>query len=396
MGALTSIIIPIYNLEDYVEKCIESALKQSYKNIEIILVDDGSTDKSGSICDYYGNIDNRVRVVHKENGGLVSARKAGLEISCGEYIVPLDADDWIEPAMVESMVSIMERGHIDFAQCSIVWEYINGKNEDSNDVLKEGEYDLSKYDNELYENLFIKRRDVSLNGARLNICSCIFSRELMLRSQNLINNTLVNGEDDACFFIAMLQTSKFYKFRHAYYHSLVRGNSMSHAQKMFDVNQVFIIESLVRPVLNRHPFFELLEPMFNRYLLNLFNIYAIHYWKIGYDKLYLFDSDILPSGAKIVIYGAGVVGQSYYLLLSKSYNIVGWIDEKKQHVNDINIDKVEAIKKFSYDYVILAIKDEKIAKEMRQRLIGLGVNTKQIIWNIPRVSSWAFYVSDRT
>lgn len=92
---LVSVIIPIYKVEDYLCKCIESVLAQTYENLEIILVDDGSPDGCGAICDEYAIIDNRIRVIHKENGGLSSARNAGLDICTGEYIAFVDSDDYI-------------------------------------------------------------------------------------------------------------------------------------------------------------------------------------------------------------------------------------------------------------------------------------------------------------
>ena len=395
MDALVSIIIPVYNLKTYLKKCIDSARNQSYKNVEIILVDDGSIDGSESICDYYAGIDSRIRVVHKENGGLVSARKAGLSISEGKYIVPLDADDWIEADMLMSMIAVMEEKKVEFAQCGLLWEYSDGTCSDANDLLMEGEYDLTQKGSKLYKNLFTEETDLAVNGMRLNICSCIFKRELMLKAQGLIDDNLANGEDDACFFAAMLQTEKFYKFEHAYYHSMVRGGSMSRSQQMFDMKQVFTIENIVRPVLKRHKFAEALEPMFNRYLFNLFNTYSKWFWKHGYERLYLFDSAKLPPNSRIVIYGAGAVGQSYYLGLSDKYSVAAWIDKKKNFVHGKKIDRIEVLKNISYDHVVIAVKEKKTAEEIHQELIQLGVDAGQIVWEEPKVSKWAFYVSDR-
>lgn len=395
MDALVSIVIPVYNLKTYLKKCIDSARNQSYRNVEIILVDDGSTDGSGSICDYYAGIDSRIRVIHKENGGLVSARKAGLAISDGKYIVPLDADDWIEADMLMSMIAVMEREKVEFAQCGLLWEYSDGTSSDANDLLMEGEYDLTQKESTIYRNLFIRETDLFVNGMRLNICSCIFKRELMLKAQGLIDDNLANGEDDACFFAAMLQTEKFYKFEHAYYHSMVRGGSMSRSRQMFDMKQVFVIENIVRPVLKRHKFAEALEPMFNRYLFNLFNSYSKWFWKVGFDRLYLFDSEKLSHEAKIVIYGAGVVGQSYYLCLSNKCDVVAWIDKEKKFAHGRKIDRIEALKNVSYDYIVIAVKEKKTAQEIRNRLIKFGVKDEQIIWQEPKASMWAFYASDR-
>ena len=99
-----SIVVPIYNVEDYVKSCIESIIGQTYRNLEIILVDDGSTDCCPEICDDYAKKDSRVHVIHKRNGGLVSARKAGLAAATGDYVLAVDVDDWIEKDRVEVLV----------------------------------------------------------------------------------------------------------------------------------------------------------------------------------------------------------------------------------------------------------------------------------------------------
>ena len=99
-----SIIVPIYKVEDYIRECIDSILAQTYPDFELILVDDGSPDICGRICDDYAKGDNRIKVVHKVNGGLTSARNAGLEVAKGEWIMHVDGDDWIEPDMIESLI----------------------------------------------------------------------------------------------------------------------------------------------------------------------------------------------------------------------------------------------------------------------------------------------------
>lgn len=112
-----SVIIPIYNVEPYLKKCVDSVLAQTYENIEVILVDDGSTDGCPAICDAYLQEDSRVKVIHKENGGLSSARNAGLNIAKGELISFVDSDDFIEPGMLETMYEALSSSHADMAVC---------------------------------------------------------------------------------------------------------------------------------------------------------------------------------------------------------------------------------------------------------------------------------------
>lgn len=106
---LISIIIPIYNVEKYLDKGIRSVLSQTYDNIEVILVDDGSPDDSGSICDVHAKNDRRIRVIHKENGGVSSARNAGLDIAKGAYIMFIDGDDWVDADHVEYLMSLCRK-----------------------------------------------------------------------------------------------------------------------------------------------------------------------------------------------------------------------------------------------------------------------------------------------
>lgn len=115
--SLVSIIVPIFNTEEYLDRCINSLIKQTYRNIEIILVDDGSTDQSSIICDKYGEADSRVRVIHKANGGLSDARNAGLEICQGEYISFVDSDDYVDYRFIDILISNLSEYNADLCCC---------------------------------------------------------------------------------------------------------------------------------------------------------------------------------------------------------------------------------------------------------------------------------------
>ena len=114
MTVKVTVIVPVYKVEQYLKRCVDSILKQTVEKIEVILVDDGSPDTCPVICDEIAKKDDRVRVVHKKNGGLASARNAGLTIAKGEYIVFVDSDDWIEPNMLEELLEKANNGNYDF------------------------------------------------------------------------------------------------------------------------------------------------------------------------------------------------------------------------------------------------------------------------------------------
>ena len=114
---MISIIVPVYNIEKYLPRCLDSLIGQSFLDIEIIIVDDGSTDGCYYICEEYGRKDPRIVVIHKTNGGLVSARKVGMKAARGEYIAYVDGDDWIEPQMYEQMYQKMIEENVDIVMC---------------------------------------------------------------------------------------------------------------------------------------------------------------------------------------------------------------------------------------------------------------------------------------
>ncbi|HNS33024.1 MAG TPA: glycosyltransferase family 2 protein, partial [bacterium] len=198
---LVSIIVPVYNAEKYIEKCSESLLGQSYKNLEIILVDDGSTDASGRMCDGYARKDSRVRVIHKDNGGVSDARNSGMHKVTGKYLCFLDSDDYLEAETIENAVKIAERENVD----AVIWSYYadfvdcNGKLEFSRKVsLSNGIYSKNGVKplpanehllgigyvwNKLYRTDIVKKgnnrflKDISLGEDMLFNCSVLSSAE---------------------------------------------------------------------------------------------------------------------------------------------------------------------------------------------------------------------------
>ncbi len=151
---LISVIVPVYNVEQYLDECVKSLLCQTYKNLEIILIDDGSTDASGEMCDEYAAKDGRIRVVHKENGGLSSARNAGLDICRGKYITFADSDDYVDPEYVGYMYRLLKDNNVLISCCKWRLVYFNGQPEKlSGDT---GAYKESQ--KEYFRNLLYGRR----------------------------------------------------------------------------------------------------------------------------------------------------------------------------------------------------------------------------------------------
>lgn len=120
MNDLISIIIPVYNVQPYLQRCVDSVLRQTYKKIEVILVDDGSPDRCPNICDEYADFDGRVIVVHKKNGGLSDARNCGLDTASGQYISFIDSDDWVHEKYIEKLYQLLKNTNADISVCNFI------------------------------------------------------------------------------------------------------------------------------------------------------------------------------------------------------------------------------------------------------------------------------------
>lgn len=170
MNKKISIIVPVYNVEKYIKQSVESVLNQTYKNLEIILVDDGSKDSSGNICDEYSKKDQRIKVIHKENGGLSSARNAGLDIATGKYIMFLDSDDYFENNSCEVLYNEIEKTNADY----VIGNYIH--------VTYDGiKWDKPLFDVNTYDNFKVSIKDYEKSFFVMNsvVWNKIFKREFL-------------------------------------------------------------------------------------------------------------------------------------------------------------------------------------------------------------------------
>lgn len=226
-----SVIVPVYNVEKYLKRCIDSIVGQSYENLEIILIDDGSTDKSGCICDVYKEKYYNINVVHKENGGLSSARNKGLDLANGDYVVFVDSDDWLPKESISCLYSLIENDKSDFAmgqfcRCgNIVDTKTDGK----------GRYN-SIYSSAEFLKLFFK---VGTQENVQYVCAKIFKKELFATIRFPLG---VIDEDVPTMFNIILKSKTIsYTSRIVYYYYL-NPNSITlsnFSRKKFDLLKVW-------------------------------------------------------------------------------------------------------------------------------------------------------------
>lgn len=182
---MVSIIIPIYNVEPYLEQCLKSVQNQTMRDIEIIAVNDGSIDSSLNILKKYAASDTRIIIIDKVNEGLALARESGLSIAKGEYVVYVDADDWIEPDMVETLYQAAIQNSLDLAICNFIFEFKNQSQQNlySKDVI------------ENYQNKYFLLHHVLSGDFPPFVWICIYKRSLLLEN-NIVFNSTMNGNED--------------------------------------------------------------------------------------------------------------------------------------------------------------------------------------------------------
>ena len=201
---LVSVILPVYNVEQYFEKCMISLLNQSYKNMEIILVDDGSTDSSGSLCDRYKVMDSRVKVIHQENGGLISASSRGVKESSKEskYVAFVDSDDWVSERYIEKLVEAQEKTGADVVAAPMTIACIDHEDVKLN-YLPAKLYMAESLQNEMYPRL-LNVGNFDQRGIHMSRCSKLIDKQLVLNNIHYLDKKVTFCEDVNIMFAVIL------------------------------------------------------------------------------------------------------------------------------------------------------------------------------------------------
>ena len=220
-----SVIVPVYNVQEYLKQCVDSLTGQTYRNLEILLVDDGSRDGSGALCDRLGAGDDRIRVIHKPNGGLVSAWKRGVAESTGAYLCFVDSDDWLDSCMMAEMAECLSGGDREIVASDYVIEHSSGRSEYVYQKLKPGVYQKEQIRTEVAPNLLgWEDRYVTLSR-----CMKLISRKLIEDNAHYSDERIVMGEDLTVMVPALLDCERLTVMdRKAYYHYRYVDASMAH------------------------------------------------------------------------------------------------------------------------------------------------------------------------
>lgn len=240
-----SIIVPIYNIKEYINECIDSILDQTYPNFELILVDDGSTDGCDKICDTRKGEDDRIIVIHKPNGGLVSARKAGAEVAHGDYIICIDGDDWVDENLLTEASDIINKSDPDL----ISFGYYEAYGEDYHAIIynESKKYNRNEISKEIFPALIYPSREEKFPN---NIWAKVFKRELYLECQTSVNDYISMGEDTACVVPYVAKCNSIYMSDKCMYYYRQNEKAMTKVKKPLPWISPKLIDSLLREKLS--------------------------------------------------------------------------------------------------------------------------------------------------
>ena len=272
-----SIIVPIYKVEKYLNQCVESVLTQSYEDFELILVDDGSPDNCGKMCDAFVKKDKRVKVVHKENGGLVSARKAGAEVATGDYVVCLDGDDWLDARCLETYSEIIETYNVDLIVSRGGYASEDGTvyAQKNNWSYRKGLYSRINIEKEIFPML------MQNENAEYFVPSAVdkaFRTDLYKKIQLSVSDKIKIGEDGACTIPYIWNAKSLFITDAISFYYRQTTTSMTREKKAFDWNGPELIYKHIRNQITISDFdFE--EQLYRKTVHELFNVAVSQFYR---------------------------------------------------------------------------------------------------------------------
>lgn len=374
---LISVIVPIYMIDRYLGICIESIINQTYKNLEIILVDDGGKDRCPEICDLYKRKDGRIKVIHKPNGGLVSARKAGLQQSNGAYVSYVDGDDWIGPGFIEGLYTAAETTNADMV-CAGQTRDLFSKSEHFINAIAPGVYEGERL-KWLWQNM-ISYGSYYRPGISTYVWNKLFKREILLAPQSTVDNRISIGEDGAVTYPALFSCSRVAIVENVAYHYRQREDSMlkqsagysSEAQKL-----LYLYDYMMRWASKTDPDLNIKSQVID-YVLSIALMRSGG--RLPQDDFSTFDTSYY--GKDVVIYSAGTFGQQLVNRFKETghCNVVSWIDDDYWEYRRccLDVDSVESIVSLSYDFILIATVDGLVAESVKKRLLDFGVSKEKI------------------
>lgn len=379
---LLSVVIPVHNSEKYLARCIESLLNQTYQKMEILLINDGSTDHSGSICNKYTEEYSKILTFHQKNLGANAARKKGILCAQGEYIAFVDSDDWVETDFFEILMSSIIKENADMITSNVIQD-TKGRLEIQTSAIKPGKYTKKDIDEKIFPNM-IYDDVVRKPGIFAYLWGKILIREQLLDSMKDLDDRLVYGEDGAIIFPMLAKINNLMVIDYAGYHYVQHDTSMTHNLSLDLFCNIQYLEEYLTIKFKKLGKYELVETQLHYFIRDLlFRIINAKYDVDCGKILCIPPFEEIPRNSRLIIYGAGKAGKEYVrLFLQNKYaKVVAWVDRYYEgKMYSYEIEKPESVKNKDFDYILIAISDKNAASEVQKYLGSLGIHENQIIW----------------
>ena len=377
---LISIVIPIYNIEEYIEECILSTIKQTYENIEIILVNDGSTDGSLKICEKYVHIDSRISLINKPNGGLISARKAGVKIAKGEYIAYIDGDDFVKPKMFETLIEQASDTSLDLIVGGHIEKWTNHEEVVLN-YSDQGVYEINDRENNII-NTMIFNGKFSQPGIFSYVWGKLFKSDLLIKWQLSVDEKMFIGEDAACLYPYILDCRKIKIINDSNYYYRQRPGSMIKTPDKNETIKILHFYDYLRSIFNNHLNKNSLINQLNYFTLSLLTVRSDFLPEnIRFENIY-YPFENVRKKDRIILCGAGTFGQIIYskIVNVRKHDLVCWVDPlHKEYENmNLNVEPFGVIKQKKFDKILIAYIDEEVSSEMKNKIVSMGIKENKI------------------
>lgn len=398
MEECIAVIVPVYNTEKYLERCVDSILAQDYRNLDIVLVDDGSTDRSGDICDSFSRKDGRIKIFHKENGGILSAKRAGLENTAAEYILFVDSDDWIRPEMCTRLYETLKETDTDMAASGIIRVYPDGRERYDFNALAPGVYRGERYKSEIIPHMLCNGFFFQC-GIDPSLAIKLFKRRLLYpQVKNAADYGFYYGEDTAVTYPCLLKGSSIAVLDQCfYYHRQYDDHTAFYTQQPDYVQKVNLLYRYLKGIFEWHEQREILMTQLDYYYS--YSMYIRYVEEIKKTAAavprqtavsYVFPFGRIPKGSRVVLYGAGDVGKIFYRQLQKlDYcSELFWVDRAYLSLRKQSLPVQSPAIEAAADYYVIAAANRGLAAQIKEELIKKGTDADKIIWEDPLLHMW--------
>ncbi|MFS4469291.1 glycosyltransferase family 2 protein [Maribacter sp. 2210JD10-5] len=377
-----SVIVPIYRIEQYLPKCIDSLLQQSFVDFELILVDDGSPDNCPQICDDYAKNDKRIIVIHKKNGGLLSARKEGLKHAKGKYIAYVDGDDWVDKYYLDTLFKLAEANNADLVITGHFREF-NGKIETIKPKMV-GIYDESKLKSSIIPNA-IYNGNFCEHGISTYVWNKLFKKELLVPVLSEIPNEIIMGEDAAITYSYLSITKRLVISSIPLYYYRQRHDSIvkSIENPKTEYYRLGLLMNLLKAKLSTVLDKKSLQLQIKLYLYSQILVRSGGVVLNEAGNVFFNPFSKIKKNSKVVVYSSGSFGQHILTTNLKSgyFKVVQWIDVDFHNlkIGENLVQPISSITNEEFDYLIIATINPSIYELIKTELQLMGIDNEKIV-----------------